>query len=142
MAGGLVKGELLATGISALHGPLSSLHLNAVQPHGCGAMVPQLNVPPGPTNSVALVDAFVPVGSPEMAMPCGPSAPMSRPPNPVPSAGESGRSWQACRSCAAVTLATGVPSSTLRLSRGSAMKLLLPGPAQGTGRMLLSMITV
>src|SRR5690349_2881852 len=112
MAAGFVNGELLATAISALHGPLSSFHLNAVQPHGCGAMVPQLNVPPGPTNSVALVDALVPIGSPEMAMPCGPSAPMFRPPKPVPIAGESGRSWQAWRSRAAVTLATGVPSST------------------------------
>ena len=47
--GRLVKGGLLVTGISALHAPLSSFHLKAVHPHGCGAFVPQLKMPPSPT---------------------------------------------------------------------------------------------
>src|SRR5213593_4253903 len=80
MIGRLVKGGLLVIGISALHGPLSSFHLNAVQPHGCGALVPQLKTPPRPISNIALVFA-VRLGSglpgpncsvgPEMRIPFG-----------------------------------------------------------------------
>src|SRR2546426_11511583 len=102
MAGRLVKGELLVTGISALKAPLSSFHLKAVQPHGCGALVPQLNVPLGPRTKVAVLAGVMdgdgapsPPNGPEIAMPCGSKPPRLSPPKPAPMAGEPGRSCAA-----------------------------------------------
>src|SRR4051812_11594770 len=110
MAPKLVKGELLVTGISVLHAPPSSFHLKAVQPQFCAGQAPQLKVPLGPTVRVALVEAVVPCGAPARIMPCGFRPPKSRPPKPAPMAGEPGKSWQARRACAGVTLVKAMPA--------------------------------
>src|ERR1043166_4463385 len=97
IAAGLVNGELLVTVISELHAPPSSFHLNAVQPHGCGAFVPHVNVPAGPTRKLALVGRVTAGGPPPSAIPCGCSAPRFNPPKPAPRAGDPAKSCAARR---------------------------------------------
>src|SRR5258707_1001214 len=119
MAAGLVNGELLVTAISELQAPPSSFHLKAVQPHGCGAVVPQLNVPLGPTSRLAFVEAVTAGGPPAIAIPCGCKPPRFSPPKPAPMAGDPGKSCAASRTWATVALVGAVVPNENRLSLGS-----------------------